>query len=157
MLNLCNSNENSYLKSSGEKWKESRFCFETLRLLWIHKAKGRQLLYKLRELHRVQICLMVSTLFVHILGVGTRVGSWCEVLVAVRDQRGEWVDCMGRLHHRDFVGLWRETQEDFKTIWKRDNIIHKFEMHYYMSNISLFPATWSGDWYGTYSAGGPIE
>lgn len=104
-----------------------------LLLLLTHKAKGLQwLLRKLRELHRVQICFMVSTLFVHILGVGTRVGSWCEVLVAVRDQRGEWVDCMGRLHHRDFVGLWRKIQEHFKTICKRDNIIHTFEMHYYM-------------------------
>lgn len=49
------------------------------------------------------------TLFVvGILGVMTRMGSWGEVLIAVRDQRGEWVDCMGRLHHRDFVGLWRK-------------------------------------------------
>lgn len=40
--------------------------------------------------------------------------AWGEVLVAVRDQRGEWVDCMGRLHHGDFVGLQR--QMEFKTV-----------------------------------------
>ena len=57
----------------------------------------------------------LSTLFVvAILGVMTGMGSRGEVLVAVRDQRGEWVDCMGRLHHGDFVGLWREVEKDLK-------------------------------------------
>lgn len=49
---------------------------------------------------------LVSTLLVAgILGVMARVRSRGEVLVAVRDQRGEWVDGVGRLHHGDFVGL----------------------------------------------------
>jgi len=37
-----------------------------------------------------------------------RVRTWGEVLVTVCDQWGERVDCMGRLHHGDFVGLWRK-------------------------------------------------
>lgn len=49
---------------------------------------------------------LVSTLLVAgILGMMARVRSRGEVLVAVRDQRGEWVDGVGRLHHGDFVGL----------------------------------------------------
>lgn len=41
-----------------------------------------------------------------------RMGHWSEVFVTVRDQGGERVDCMRRLHHGDFVGLWRKMQED---------------------------------------------
>lgn len=53
----------------------------------------------------------------------TRMGSWGEVLVTVRDQRGERVDCMGRLHHWDFVGLWgKNTRRDLKTVWRSDDI-----------------------------------
>lgn len=58
---------------------------------------------------------LLSTLFVAaIMGVMTRMGSWGKVLVTVRDQRSEWVDCMGRLHNRDFVGLRREIHEGLK-------------------------------------------
>lgn len=60
----------------------------------------------------------------------TRMGSWGKVLVTVRDQRGEWVDCMGRLHNGDLVGLWREMQDGFKTTWKSDDIIDKLQLHY---------------------------
>lgn len=56
----------------------------------------------------------VLTLFVVVLGVMTRMGPWGKVLITVRDQRGERVDRMGRLHNRDFVGLRREIQESFK-------------------------------------------
>lgn len=53
-------------------------------------------------------CLRFTLLVVGIMGVMTRMGSWGEVLVTVRDQWGEWVDCMGRLHNRDLVGLRKE-------------------------------------------------
>lgn len=49
--------------------------------------------------------------------------AWGEVLVAVRDQRGQWVDCMGRLHHGDFVGLRRQVQLDLRTVCN-SNIMH---------------------------------
>lgn len=51
--------------------------------------------------------------FVVVLGVMTRMGPWGKVLITVRDQRGERVDRMGRLHNGDFVGLRREMQESF--------------------------------------------
>lgn len=57
--------------------------------------------------------LWCLTLFVvGILGVMARMGHWSEVFVTIRDQGGERVDCMRRLHHGDFVGLWRKMQED---------------------------------------------
>lgn len=49
-----------------------------------------------------------STLFVAtIMGVVTRMGSRGEVLVTVRDQGGERVDCVGWLHNRNLIGLWK--------------------------------------------------
>lgn len=57
------------------------------------------------------ICLLFTLFVVGILGVMTGMGSRGKVLVAVRDQRGEWVDCMGRLHHGYFVGLWRRKKK----------------------------------------------
>lgn len=52
------------------------------------------------------------------------------MLVTVRDQRGERVDRMRWLYHRDFVGLWRKTQELLQTISKFDDIIHKCQLHF---------------------------
>lgn len=85
-----------------------------------------QLLY---PVERVVSCSDLSaslpTLFVvAILGVMTGMGSRGEVLVAVRDQRGEWVDCMGRLHHRDFVGLWREVQKYLRVMTLYIRLFH---------------------------------
>lgn len=63
---------------------------------------------------------LLSTLFVAaIMGVMTRMGSGGKVLVTVRDQRSERVDCMGRLHNRDFVGLQKEIDESLKKQHKR--------------------------------------
>lgn len=70
-------------------------------------------------LHQITVhtcAYLVPTLFVVVLGVMTRMGPWGKVLVTVRDERSEWVDRMGRLHNWDFVGLWREMQDAFKTI-----------------------------------------
>lgn len=63
-----------------------------------------------------------STLFVAaIMGVMTGMGARGEVLVTVRDQGGERVDCVGWLHNGNFIGLWKRnsnrleenTQEHF--------------------------------------------
>lgn len=52
-----------------------------------------------------------STLFVAtIMGMMTRMGAWGEVLVTVRDQGGERVDCVGWLHNRNFIGLWKRNR-----------------------------------------------
>lgn len=52
-------------------------------------------------------------------------GPWGKVLVTVRDQRGERVDRMGRLHNGDFVGLRREMQEGFKMTRRSSDITDK--------------------------------
>lgn len=52
-----------------------------------------------------------STLFVAaIVGVMAGMGARGEVLVAVRDQGGERVDCVGWLHNGNFIGLWRRNR-----------------------------------------------
>lgn len=99
------------------------------------------------------ICLLSTLFVVGILVVMTRMGSRGEVLVTVRDQRGEWVDCMGRLHNGDLVRLWRDIQEGLKTTWKSDDVAHELQLHYSMCNMAPFPVPRDlGHWYGTYSA-----
>lgn len=99
------------------------------------------------------ICLLFTLFVVGILGVMTGMGSRGEVLVAVRDQRGEWVDCMGRLHHRYFVGLWRRKN-------KTRLYIQRVVTLYMSFNCIIARDVWRrslphdlGDWYGTYSGG----
>lgn len=56
--------------------------------------------------HSFLFLVTLHTLFVvDVLGMMARVGARREVLIAVGDQRREGVDCMGRLHNRNFVGL----------------------------------------------------
>lgn len=45
------------------------------------------------------------------MGVVTRMGSWGEVLVTVRDQGGERVDCVGWLHNWNLIGLWKRKEK----------------------------------------------
>lgn len=79
------------------------------------------------------------TLFVVVLGVMTRMGPWGKVLVTVRDQRGERVDRMGRLHNGDFVGLRREMQESFKmTQRSSSSITDKLGLQYWRDHRVLF-------------------
>lgn len=47
----------------------------------------------------------LTLLLVDVGGQVGRVGAVAEVVVAVRDERGEWVDSVGRLHDGNFVGL----------------------------------------------------
>lgn len=49
---------------------------------------------------------------------------------------------------------WTVEKNTTKTIWKSNDIIHELQVHYSMRYIAPFPATWSVDWSGTYSAGG---
>lgn len=59
--------------------------------------------------------VLSSTLFVAtIMGVVTRMGSRGEVLVTVRDQGGERVDCVGWLHNRNLIGLWKRNTSRLK-------------------------------------------
>lgn len=48
------------------------------------------------------------------MGVVTRMGSRGEVLVTVRDQGGERVDCVGWLHNRNLIGLWKRNTSRLK-------------------------------------------
>lgn len=61
------------------------------------------------------LTVLSSTLFVAtIMGVVTRMGSRGEVLVTVRDQGGERVDCVGWLHNRNLIGLWKRNTSRLK-------------------------------------------
>lgn len=62
------------------------------------------------------------------------------MLITVRDQRGEWVDCMRWLHHRNFVGLWRETQKGLQTISKFDDIMHELQLHFFHAQYGSIPS-----------------
>lgn len=74
--------------------------------------------------------VLTDTLFVAtIMGVMTRMGSRGEVLVTVRDQGGERVDCMGWLHNRNLIGLWKRNTsklEKNRKEWRHFPIIKIF-------------------------------
>lgn len=100
--------------------------------------------------HCSYCCVYWVPTFVVVLGVMTRMGPWGKVLVTVRDQRGERVDRMGRLHNGDFVGLRREIQEGFKMTWRSSDITDKLRLRYRRSHF--FPARRSEG-----QSGAPLE
>lgn len=74
----------------------------------------KNMLYIQQTLSPIAVVLteFSSTLFVAtIMGVMTRMGARGEVLVTVRDQGRERVDCVGWLHNRNFIGLWKKKQK----------------------------------------------